>query len=36
MSQPNYYSTKFSTENLLEIEMEQTEIIMNKPVHLGR
>ena len=36
VSEPNYHTTKFSTENLLAIEMKKTEIIMNKPVHLGR
>ena len=34
-SEPNYYTTKFFTENFLEIDMKKTEIIMNKPVHLG-
>ena len=35
VSEPNYYATKFSTENLLAIEMEKTETLMNKPVCLG-
>ena len=35
VSQPNYHTTKFFTENLLAIEMKKTEILMNKPVHLG-
>ena len=35
MSEPNYYSTKFFTENLLEIEMWKTHIFMNKPFYLG-
>ena len=34
VSEPNYH-TKFFTENLLAIEMKKTEILMNKPVHLG-
>ena len=32
--EPNYYTTKFFTENLLAIEMKKTEILMKKPVHL--
>ena len=35
MSEPNYHTTKFLTENLLEIEMKKTEILMNKPLYLG-
>ena len=35
MSEPIYYTTKFFTENLLAIEKKKTEILMNKPVHLG-
>ena len=40
VSEPNYHSTKFFTETLLAIEMkkkqtQKTEILMNKPVHLG-
>ena len=35
VSEPNYHATKFFTENLLAIEMKKTEILMNKPVHLG-
>ena len=35
VSQPNYHTTKFFTENLLAIEMEKTEILMNRPAHLG-
>ena len=34
VSEPNYHTTKFFTENLLAIEMKKTEILMNKPVHL--
>ena len=34
VSEPNYH-TKFFTENLLATEMKKTEILMNKPVHLG-
>ena len=35
VSEPNYHTAKFFTENLLAIEMNKTEILMNKPVHLG-
>ena len=35
VSEPNYLTTKFFTENLLAIEMKKTEILMNKPVCLG-
>ena len=33
--QPNYHTTKFFIEHLLAIEMKKTEILMNKPAHLG-
>ena len=35
VSEPNYHTTKFFTDNLLAIEMKKMEILMNKPVHLG-
>ena len=35
VSEPNYHTTKLITENLLAIEMKKTEILINKPVHLG-
>ena len=35
VSEPNYHTTKFFTENLLAIEMKKTEILMNKSVYLG-
>ena len=35
VSEPNYYTTMFFGENILAIEMKKTEILMNKPVHLG-
>ena len=36
VSEPNYHSTKFFTENLLAIEMKKkTEILMKKPVCLS-
>ena len=33
VSEPNYYTTKIFTENLLVIEMRKTQILMNKPVN---
>ena len=33
VSEPNYYTTKFFTENLLATEMRKTRILMNKPVY---
>ena len=35
VSEPNYPSAKFFTENLLAIEGRKTQILMNKPVYLG-
>ena len=35
VSEPNYHTTKFFSEKLLEIEMKKTEILMNKPIYLG-
>ena len=35
VSEPNYHTTKFFTENLLAIEMRKIKILMNKPVYLG-
>ena len=35
VSEPNYRTTKSFTEHLLAIEMNKTEILMNKPVYLG-
>ena len=35
MSERNYYTTKFFTENVFAIEMKKTEILTNKSVHLG-
>ena len=34
-SEPNFYTTKFFTENLLATEMRKTQMLMNKPVYLG-
>ena len=35
VSEPNFHTTKFFTENLLAIEMRKIQIIMNKPNSLG-
>ena len=32
VSKPNFHSSKFLTKNLLAIEMQKTEILINKPV----
>ena len=35
VSEPNYHTTKFFTENVLAIEMKNTEILMHTPACLG-
>ena len=35
VSEPNYHTTKWFSENLLAIEVKKTEIIANKPIQLG-
>ena len=35
VSEPNYHTTKFFTENVFAIEMRKTEILISKPVYLG-
>ena len=35
VSEPNYHTTKWSSENLLAIEMKKTAIKANKPIYLG-
>ena len=34
--EPNYHTTKNFSINLLAIEMKRTQILMDKPVYLGR
>ena len=34
VSESNYHTTKFFTENLLAIEMKKIPVLMNKPVFL--
>ena len=36
VSEPNYYTSKQFSENLLAIEMKKTKVKMNKPVYLGQ
>ena len=35
VSEPNYHTTKFFTENVVAIEMRKTQILMNKLAYLG-
>ena len=35
LSEPNYHTTKWFSENLLAIEMKKTKVKMNKQVYLG-
>ena len=35
LSEPNYHTTKWFSENLLAIEMKKTKVKMNKSVYLG-
>ena len=35
VSEPNYHTTKYFSENLIAIEMKKTKVKMNKPVYLG-
>ena len=35
VSERNYHTTKYFSENLLAIEMKKTKAKMNKPVYLG-
>ena len=35
VSESNYHTTKFFTENLLAIEIRKTKTLMNNPVYLG-
>ena len=34
-SEPNYHTTKFSTDNLMTLEMRKTQILTSKPIYLG-
>ena len=35
MSEPNYHTTKYFSDNLMAVEMEKTKVKMNKPIYLG-
>ena len=35
ISESNYHTNKYLTENLLPIEMKKTQILINKSVYLG-
>ena len=35
-SKPNYHSTKYISKDLLIMEMKKTEVVMNKPIYLGK
>ena len=35
VSEPNYHTAKYFSDNLLAIEMKKTKVKMNKPVYLG-
>ena len=34
VSEPNYHTTKYISENLLTIEMKKTKVKLNEPVYL--
>ena len=35
VSEPNYYTSKYFSENLMAIEIKKTKVKMNKPVYLA-
>ena len=35
VSEPNYHTAKYFSENLLVIEMKKTKVKMNRPIYLG-
>ena len=35
VSEPNYHTAKFFTENVSDLEMRKTQIVVNKLVYLG-
>ena len=35
VSEPNYHTKRFFTDNFFTIEMKKSQITMNKPFHLG-
>ena len=36
VSEPNYHTSKYFSDNLMAIEMRKTKILMNKPIYLGQ
>ena len=34
VSEPNYHTTKYFSDNLMALEIKKTEVKMNKPVYL--
>ena len=36
VSEPNYYTTKYFSENLLAIEKKKKRVVLNKPIYLGQ
>ena len=36
VSEPNFMSSKCFSEDLIQIEMRKTKVLMNKPVYLGQ
>ena len=36
VSEPNYHTTKYFSENLLAIEMKKKRVVLNKPIYLGQ
>ena len=35
VSEPNYHTETFFTEDLLAIETRKTQVLLNKPVYIG-
>ena len=35
VSEPNYYTTKYFSENVMATEMKKTKVKMNKPIYFG-
>ena len=35
VSEPNYHTTKYFSENLMAIEMKKTRVKMSKPIYFG-
>ena len=35
LSEPNYHTTKYFSDNIIAIEMRKARVKMNKPIYLG-